>query len=202
MAAHDIYIDLDRGVIVTSQLDSSQKGLPRFVYGAKIPFKITLFRNFQPGSPYETVPVSGLTITASLGPRGGGSHLSDQPVWTPNEEDLSNPYWSAYFPLNTPALQSAFGSEAHVDSVFEVTVHDPEPWPCLQETVRIWKPVAAPGDLVVPEGLTVLTTDVAENRYQNKEEFELPAVFRDKITGKKVRLSLDTEGAVQWDPQP
>jgi hypothetical protein len=186
MAAHVIYIDTDRSRIVTSQLDSSEKVLPRHVFGGVIPYEIILLRNFTPGAEYEIVPVIGLTVTASLGPRGSGDHLSDQPVWTPSE-DLANPYWSASFPLNTPAIEAALGDEDYIESVCEVVVHDPDPRYVLQETVKIWAPVAAPGDLVVPAGMTPATIEVGDNRWFKKAgDSEL--ILVDQTTGDKLRL--------------
>jgi hypothetical protein len=186
MAAHVIYIDTDRSRIVTSQLDSSEKVLPRHVFGGVIPYEIILLRNFTPGAEYEIVPVIGLTVTASLGPRGSGDHLSDQPTWTPSE-DLANPYWSASFPLNTEEIEDALAAEDYIESVFEVVVHDPDPRYVLQETVRIWAPVAAPGDLVVPAGMTPATIEVGDNRWFKKSgdtEFNLI----DQSTGNLLRV--------------
>jgi hypothetical protein len=186
MVEHVTYIDTDRGLVVTSQLDSSEKGLPRFVFGSVIPFQLILLRNFVPGAEYEKVPVVGLTVTASLGPRGTGDHLSDQAVWTPSE-DLADPYWTANFYLNTEEIEDALANEDYIDSVFEVVVHDPNPRYVLQEAVRIWAPVAAPGDLVVPAGMTPATIEVGDNRWFKKAG-DAELILVDQTTGDKLRL--------------
>src|SRR5438128_11887438 len=107
MAAHDLYFDTARGVLVAGRNSSTIVDLPPLVRGAQIPLRCFLLKPSEgfpvSNPPYDFIPVADNTIQMAIGIFGTTSYLANQFVWTPST-DIASPYFAATLSLNTPNL--------------------------------------------------------------------------------------------------
>ncbi len=193
----NIYIDIDRNEVVLSPTSNSRAALPSFAQGDSMDMTIWLldmYSNFA----YRLVPVAGITLQVALGDKAG-TYYTQQFSWTPSA-DLSQPNFSATFPMNTAAIDTLVDGKLRAAAYFEIKkVISSVPVTVFQRRVIIEAAVITPTSLTVPAGLTPLSAEAANAAYLGRTVTGEINIING-TTGKGFRLYADEDGAPQMPP--
>jgi hypothetical protein len=203
MAEHDIYIDTDRAVAVTSAEDSSQKPLPKFVQGDTMLLRIWLLKGYNRAAEYEPIPTEGLTLQVALGTRVGNSttYYTQQFTWTASP-DAAQPYFEAELPMNTAAITALLGASSFKQAFLEVKyIRSGLPTTVLSEQITIYAAVIKEGGITEPAIPTPLSVESAILLFLQRE-ITGPIYFINETTGLKLKVyaTADNPPALAVDP--
>lgn len=200
MAYRDLFIDIDRGELVTGPTDSTIAAMPPIVQGDSLPLRIWLLRGYSRLlTEYESVPVAGLTLQVAIGRRVGDEteYYTQQFSWTASD-DLAQAYWEAVLPTNTAEITTLLGSGSSATAYFEVKVVEATPRTVLSKLVTVLASVIKEEGLVVPEGLTPLSAEAALVLFLQRDIQGAITLYNEE-TGYGVRLSCGPAGEFQTE---
>lgn len=205
MATIDLYIDTFNKKLVAGLLDSTTVSLPKFIQGDTPTLKIWLLTPIASAAlstPYAYVPVSGVTIQAAIGTRVGNSttYYTQQMTWTAST-DLSDPHFTASFPMNTAAINTLLGATGvSTAAFFEVKmITSAVPTTIYSEGVTVQAAVIKDGGTTEPALGTPLSAEAATAAF-------LARTIRGAVTlesedgTKSVSMYVGTDGTVHFDP--
>jgi hypothetical protein len=158
VAEYDLYIDIDRAKVVTSQTNVDSKDLPTFALGDTFGLRLHLVKNYTRASGYTIIPTTGITIQAALGVLSTGTIYCSQYSWA--EEDGTS--WYATFPMNTEELTTALTSQTSISATFEIKyVENGLPTTVFQESVTVYKALINPTSVMPAATPTPLSAEAA-----------------------------------------
>src|SRR5438132_5910488 len=163
MAVHNIYIDIDRSVVVLSPTDSSIAPLPPFIQDDTLNLRVWLLTDFSRTAAYTKIPVAGITLQVAIGTKSGNTTLyyTQQFTWVPST-DLGQPYFAAQLPMNTAGITALLGAGAAAQAWFEVKmIQSALPVSVLSQSITVQAAVIKAGGVPVPAGLTPMSVEAA-----------------------------------------
>jgi hypothetical protein len=206
MATIDLYIDIREKKLVSGLLDATPKQLPKFVQGDNQSMRIWLLQPVSVSSfttPYEYVPVAGVTIQAAIGTRVGNSttYYTQQFSWTASA-DLASPYFDAIFPMNTAAITTLLGTGGESTAAFfEVKmIVAAVPTTVYSEGCTIQAAVIKDGGISSPPLATPMTVEAAQASFLGYEITGPFTLICATDPTKKISVYVDTAGAFHADP--
>lgn len=201
MAVHNLFIDIDRQVSVSSATDSSSAVDLPFVQGDSLQLKVYLLTGFSRLVPYTKVPVAGITIEMAIGTRIGNAttYYTQQFTWTASS-DTADPYFSATLPMNTAAITSLLGGSGTASTYFEVKMlSGGTPVTVLSKAITVTAAVIKDGGTVVAATPTPASVEVVSALFVPKV-FNGHILWTNPTTGKGVDMYIDETGALRTDP--
>jgi hypothetical protein len=193
-----LYIDIDNLQLVGGPSSPRRVGLPSFVQrDTGLIQRIQLLNNLS-GGVYAIVPTAGITLQVALGRKVGNAttYYTQQFTWTEGGT-LSDPYFEANLPLNTPEIDTLLGASSSKSVVFEVKmIEGGLPKTILSKSVRIEASVIKDGGLQAVAVPTPISAEAANAIFLQRLVIateDNPLVLG-HTNGKRTALYLDTDG--------
>ena len=193
-----LYIDIDAKALVGGRTSSRSISLPSFIQGdTGLTQRITFLNNYADGQ-YAIVPTAGKTVEAAIGRKvgNGTTYYTQQFTWTAGGE-LTDQYFEAQFPMNTPGITTLLGDAAMKSAFYEVKLIDGGlPGTVLSKAVRVEAAVIKEGGLVQPAVPTPISAETCQALFLQRliiATEDNPLVLG-HTNGKRTGLYLDTDG--------